>query len=408
MQDARPTGLQRRGVVAEARGLARRPRCRPAPRRHRRERPRRSRSRSTRHRRTPPRDPAGDRSIQRLRARLLTDDRLEGAHDLRIRVWPNGRAEQVVARLDGRDPVSKRLADRVFERSRAGGHGAHVGAQQAHAIDVQRLTLHVLFAHVHDAFEAEHGAHGGGGHAVLAGARLGDDAPLAHALGQQALADRVVDLVRARVRQVLALEPHRARADALGEARGLVERRRSPDVGAQQSLQLGLEGIVREHAEKAVFELRQRGHDRFRHVLAAVVAEPPADARLDGLVKVPVMAAHGLQESADQARVFAPARVIRRHCSRRPRVAPGSPALWRRCRVEVRQPRCSAARSAAARPNRTAYRCRRAGASECVSSRYRCAPSVSVATTSDAADSPPARMWMALSVGRGMARTSVC
>ena len=36
-------------------------------------------------------------------------------------------------------------------------------------------------------------------------ARLGDEAALAHALGQERLAEDVVDLVRACVRQVLAL-----------------------------------------------------------------------------------------------------------------------------------------------------------------------------------------------------------
>jgi hypothetical protein len=41
---------------------------------------------------------------------------------------------------------------------------------------------------------------------VLAGARLGDDARLAHAPRQQHLADAVVDLVRAGVAEVLALE----------------------------------------------------------------------------------------------------------------------------------------------------------------------------------------------------------
>ncbi len=41
---------------------------------------------------------------------------------------------------------------------------------------------------------------------MLAGARLGDDALLAHAQGQQTLADGVVDLVGAGVQQVFALE----------------------------------------------------------------------------------------------------------------------------------------------------------------------------------------------------------
>ena len=61
----------------------------------------------------------------------------------------------------------------------------------------------------------EQGGRGGGGHAVLAGAGLGDEAGLAHPLGEQRLAEHVVDLVRAGVVEVLALEqqPHaRARS----------------------------------------------------------------------------------------------------------------------------------------------------------------------------------------------------
>ena len=93
-----------------------------------------------------------------------------------------------------------------FSVRRAGADAAHLGAQQAHAVDVQLLAPHVLLAHVDDAFHAEQRAHGGGGHAVLAGAGFGDDAALAHAPRQQALAEAVVDFVRAGVEQVFALE----------------------------------------------------------------------------------------------------------------------------------------------------------------------------------------------------------
>ena len=82
----------------------------------------------------------------------------------------------------------------------------HLGAEQPHAEDVERLPLHVLGAHVDVALEAEQRAGRRRRDAVLPGAGLGDDAPLAHADGEQRLAERVVDLVRAGVRQVLALE----------------------------------------------------------------------------------------------------------------------------------------------------------------------------------------------------------
>ena len=72
------------------------------------------------------------------------------------------------------------------------------------------------------------------GDAVLAGAGLGDDPPLAQPPGEQRLADRVVDLVRAGVVQVLALQPDaRARRRSL-EPLGQVERRRPADVVAAE------------------------------------------------------------------------------------------------------------------------------------------------------------------------------
>ena len=53
---------------------------------------------------------------------------------------------------------------------------------------------------------------------MLAGARLGDDAALAQAAGEDGLAERVVQLVRAGVEEVLALEVDPlARSETLGE-----------------------------------------------------------------------------------------------------------------------------------------------------------------------------------------------
>ena len=116
------------------------------------------------------------------------------------------------------DPVAHGLADGVFEGAAAVGHADDVRAQQAHAEDVEALAAHVLFAHVDGAIEAEQRADGGGGDAVLARAGFGDDAALAHAPGEQRLAEAVVDLVRAGVEQVFALDVD-LRAAALRESR---------------------------------------------------------------------------------------------------------------------------------------------------------------------------------------------
>jgi hypothetical protein len=110
-----------------------------------------------------------------------------------------------VRRLDVGDPVADGFVDGVLECTAAGLDGDYLGSEQVHAQDVHVLAFDVLAAHVHVAFEAEQGGGGGGGDAVLAGPGLGDNPRLAHALGEQDLANRVVDFVGAGMGQVLAL-----------------------------------------------------------------------------------------------------------------------------------------------------------------------------------------------------------
>ena len=66
----------------------------------------------------------------------------------------------------------------------------------------------------------------------------------AHALGEQSLAERVVDLVRAGVEQVFALEVDFCAAERFGEALGEVERRGAAGVISEQRVELGLKGGV--------------------------------------------------------------------------------------------------------------------------------------------------------------------
>ena len=145
-----------------------------------------------------------------------------------IRRGPDARADQVVGRVDVGDPVADRLARRLLQRARAELDRPHLGAEQPHPLDVGRLAPHVLAAHVDDALEPEVRADGRGRDAVLAGARLGDDPLLAEPPRDHRLTERVVDLVRAGVQQVLALQ-----VDALvgREARGARERGRPARVG---------------------------------------------------------------------------------------------------------------------------------------------------------------------------------
>ena len=168
--------------------------------------------------------------LQDLGAGLLADDLVEVADHGRERVRPGGGAQQVVRVVHVGDPVAERLVDGVLERLGTVGHRDDGGSEELHPGHVEGLPAAVLGAHVDDAFQAHQGGGGGAGDAVLPGAGLGDDAGLAHPLGQQRLAQHVVDLVRAGVVEVLALEEDPHAPGVLGEALGLGQQRRPAGV----------------------------------------------------------------------------------------------------------------------------------------------------------------------------------
>lgn len=108
---------------------------------------------------------------------------------------------------------------------------------------------------------------------MLAGAGLGDDAGLAHALGEQRLAQHVVDLVRAGVVEVLALEEDPGAAGVLGEPRHLGEGAGPAGVVDHQVVELGREGRVALGLLVLDGDLVHGGHERLRDELAAEFAE---------------------------------------------------------------------------------------------------------------------------------------
>ena len=124
-------------------------------------------------------------ALQNLAARFDADDAVKIAHHHRVGMRAERGAQYIMSGAHVRDPIAHRFVDRFLERGLAGGDGNDFRAEKFHARDVERLPLHVDLAHVNDAFAAEARRDRGGGHAVLTGAGLGDDARLAHAPGEQ-------------------------------------------------------------------------------------------------------------------------------------------------------------------------------------------------------------------------------
>ena len=215
--------------------------------------------------------------LQHLLARLVADHALEVAHHRRIGVRAGARC-RCSRRCRRHWSTQSRSASFIASLSVRAPDctGTHLGAEQLHAEDVGLLPLDVDRAHVDDALQAEARADGGGGDAVLAGAGLGDDARLAHAPGQQDLAEHVVDLVRAGVVQLLALEIDLRAAEMLGQPLGEIERARAADVVREQAVELGVEGRVGLGLVVGLLQLEDQRHQRLGDEAAAEDAEMAA------------------------------------------------------------------------------------------------------------------------------------
>jgi hypothetical protein len=138
--------------------------------------------------------------IERLDAHLVTDDPVKITNHHRVRMRAEGGPEQVMRGFNVGDPIAHRLAYGVFQSCAAIRDTGYFGAQQPHSKYIEALAAHVLFAHINPALEAEQGAYGCGGYAVLAGAGFSDNPMLAQASGNQYLSQAIVDLMRASMK----------------------------------------------------------------------------------------------------------------------------------------------------------------------------------------------------------------
>ena len=204
---------------------------------------------------------------------FLTDHTLEITHHHRIRMRTSHRANDVERVVHVRHPVAHGLVERVLECSAAGFDWHHFRAQQVHAVYVGRLALHVFRPHVHHAFQSVAGANRCRGHAMLAGTRFSNDARLAHAAGQQRLANGVVDLVRPGVVQVFTLEVDLRTAHFPAHAGSMVDRRWTTHEMRQFVFELGNEIGIMLVAGIGLFELVDGVGKRFGNERSAILAK---------------------------------------------------------------------------------------------------------------------------------------
>src|SRR5579871_4367124 len=111
---------------------------------------------------------------------------------------------------------------------------------------------------------------------MLAGAGLRNDACLSHAPREQHLAKAIVDLVRAGVVEVFALQIDLCAAQMRGQALGEIERTLPPDIGAQETGKLRVKGGIAARLLVGAFEFQNERHQGLCNEPAAIAAEMPA------------------------------------------------------------------------------------------------------------------------------------
>ena len=179
-----------------------------------------------------------------------------------------GGAQHIVGVLVVGCPVAHGFVTGILEGGGAGGDAHHFGPHQAHTKHIGLLALHVHCTHIDTAGQPEQGAGQCCGHTVLSGAGLGDDACLAHALGQQRLSQYLVGLVGTAVQQILALEIEPG-LGATGQVATECQRRRATGILGQQGAKFAVEFRVSLGFDKGFFQLQQGWNQNLRNIHAA-------------------------------------------------------------------------------------------------------------------------------------------
>ncbi len=111
---------------------------------------------------------------------------------------------------------------------------------------------------------------------MLAGAGFGDHPRFTHPQRQQSLAQRVIDLVRTGMVQILAFEPNSSAANRFGQPASVIKRAGATDKGFQQTVEFaGKLGVV---LRFVVFpgKLIQSPRQGLRYETTTKTAESPA------------------------------------------------------------------------------------------------------------------------------------
>ncbi len=220
------------------------------------------------------------RLLRKLLARFAANDRLELGHHHREGVRTDHRADGVEEMLGVAQIFVEGAVHGIFERLGAAIDAHHLGAENLHLGDIGVFLSDVDLAHVDFARQPDQRAGRGQRHAMLPGAGFRQHLGLAHVLGQQRLAQTVIDLVRAGMVEVFALEPDARAAAMRGQAFGQINRAGATDIMGIEIIQLAAVSLGVADGQIGAADVVHDGLEMRRQVLAAVGPEVAVDVRL--------------------------------------------------------------------------------------------------------------------------------
>src|SRR3990172_10640987 len=100
-------------------------------------------------------------------------------------------------------PIANGFVSGILERLRPAEPRLYTRSKHVHPEHIQALSMNILFAHVDHALESHESRHRSRSYPVLPCPSLSDDAPFAHPLCEQDLAESVVDLMGTGVEKIL-------------------------------------------------------------------------------------------------------------------------------------------------------------------------------------------------------------
>mmetsp|Transcript_18127 Transcript_18127/g.28119 ORF Transcript_18127/g.28119 Transcript_18127/m.28119 type:complete len:301 (+) Transcript_18127:2712-3614(+) len=246
------------------------------------------------HRVRPPTDRGNNRigkatfRFDHLFADFLANDGLKITDHGRIRVRSGDCADAIKRVAHIGHPIAKGIVHGIFERTTARSHRDHFSPQELHSEHVGGLTFDIMRTHIDDAFQAEFGADRGCSHTVLARSGFCDDPGLAHAAGQDDLAQHVVDFMRAGVVQLVALHVNFGTAQFLRQAFGVIKRAGATHIMLPEEIHLSPEAVVGLGLFILFLKAQDQRHQRLGHKAAAKIAKATLFIRAghEGIEKV--------------------------------------------------------------------------------------------------------------------------